>query len=350
MSNEPTAPKDDAQSVLADARWLPTHLDRSRAELEFRWLPREAQAAIPFLTSQYIGPTGAAAVRLKLSALPEATRSAARPVHYIFHSAFCCSTLIARALDLPGVAIGLKEPQILNELAATMRSGQVSGELLDRVTALLGRPFGPGEAVVVKPSNEANGLIEPLLRNDQRSKAVFLYAPLGRFLRSVAAKGMWGRIWGRRLLASLRQASPGPFGFDDGELFQQTDLQIAALAWLLHFRQFAELQAKFSNRVRYLDSVTFLANRSECLLAIGEHLGLELDAAGWARVSQGKVFGEHSKQIGRAFDPARGDGENEPDAMLDEEIEKIGLWVEVVARQFGLSLAPPEEALLVSRR
>ena len=43
-----------------------------------------------------------------IDALPSA-----KAPHFIFHSAFCCSTLLARAFDIEGQSIGLKEPTIL---------------------------------------------------------------------------------------------------------------------------------------------------------------------------------------------------------------------------------------------
>lgn len=343
------SPKNDVRSVFAEARWVPMHLEPARRELQLLWLPREVHASVPFLTTQYLGTVGAPVARLKFDELYQAASSAARPAHYIFHSAFCCSTLLARALDLPGVAMGLKEPQILNELAAQMRARQLSRELLDGVTRLLGRPFGPGEAIVIKPSNEANLLIEQLLRGDERSKAILLYAPLPRFLRSVAGKGMWGRIWGRRLFGLLRGEGMPSFVFSNAELFEQTDLQVAGLAWLLHHWQFGALLARFPKRLRILDSETFLADRAQCLRKIGEHFELGIDAAGWARIADSRVFGEHSKQIGRRFESGAEERSAQPTALVDDEIDKVSVWIDAVARSIGLSLVPPLGAQLVPR-
>jgi hypothetical protein len=337
-----TAPNTDARSILSDAQWVPTHLNPARTELQFLWLPRPVHASVAFLTEQDLRDKAPPAAWLKLAELQLAAVPP-RPAHYIFHSAFCCSTLLARAFDLPGTAMGLKEPQILNELATLMRARSLPGELLAAVAGLLARPFGSGEAVVVKPSNVANLLADPLLRLDERSKAILLHAPLPRFLRSVARKGMWGRIWSRRLSALLRRDPSPQFGFSEAELFEQTDLQSAALAWLLHRHQFASLLDRYPGRVRLLDSETFLSCREDCLTRIGAHFGVAMDAAA---VTASGVFAEHSKQIGQAFSEQDGDGDaGELPPIIEEEIAMIGRWVEALGEHIGLQLEAPGSSI-----
>ena len=55
----------------------------------------------------------------------DVVRAAARPatMHFIFHSAFCCSTVLARAFDIPGIAMGLKEPPIYNDIVGWRHRG-----------------------------------------------------------------------------------------------------------------------------------------------------------------------------------------------------------------------------------
>jgi hypothetical protein len=342
LSQPIVSPKNDATSIIGDARWIPSHLNRDRTEIQFVWLPRETQATMSFLADQYLRDAAAPEAWLKLEEVRAGAATRPNTAHYIFHSAFCCSTLLARAVDLPGTAIGLREPQIVNELAALMRARSLTGEMLQSIAGLLARPFGPDESVIIKPSNEANILAEPLLQLNEQAKAVLLYAPLRRFLGSVQRKGMWGRIWGRRLFALLRR-DPGPdFGFTDAQLFEQTDLQVSAMAWLLQHYQFAGLATRYPGRVAMLDSETLLARRADCLAQVGKHLGLRLDAAGWARVADSDIFAQHSKEIGRAFTPEK-ESTDSP-TSIDEEIGMVCTWAEAVASQVGLTLEPSPAA------
>lgn len=335
------APKNDVASVLSDARWIPSHLGSPPGSLQFFWLPREAQSSMSFLADEYLRDAMAPAASTGVNQLKMDGQLPASPAHYVFHSAFCCSTLLARALDLPGVSIGLKEPQILNELANNRRRGALPEELLRSISFLLARPFGPEEAVIIKPSNLANNLARPLLEWDDRSKAIFLYAPLPRFLKSMARKGMWGRIWARRLFAVIHRDTGLNLGFSDAQLFEQTDLQVAALGWLHQHAHFMSLIGQFPGRILTLDSETFLAGKAQCLNAIGDHFGLGASAQDWAKVAGGSVFSEHSKQVGRDFLETDGALPTDKPTAFDDEIDMVVAWVQSVAQHIGVPIEPP---------
>jgi hypothetical protein len=137
-------------AVAKDALWLPNRYDESQDLVHFVRLTREEHRAVTFITDQYIS---ADAPRLVLRRSDVAAAAAPpAPLHLIFHSAYCCSTLLARAVDIEGVSMGLKEPLILNDLTGWRRRGadpRQLGAILDTVLTLLARPFAPGEAVVV---------------------------------------------------------------------------------------------------------------------------------------------------------------------------------------------------------
>ncbi|MFL6830452.1 MAG: hypothetical protein ACJ8D5_07525 [Sphingomicrobium sp.] len=329
-----------------DHRWLPLSIDWAQETLLFAWLERSDHAKVTFLTEEYLRALHPPVRSVPLGQL--ATAASAAAPHYVFHSAFCCSTLLVRALDVPGVVMGLSEPQIVNELAGAALQRRLTGDLLKTVVGLLGRPFGPGESVVVKPGNEANLLAPALLETDERSRAIFLYAPLPRFLKSVASKGMWGRIWGRRLYSSLsRRSSGGDLGLSEAERFELTDLQAAALAWLLHHAEAADLLARFPARVRTLDSTIFLARHAETLAAVARHFALDADERQWQGVAEGPVFKSHSKELGRGFSPEEASDPGPVMPAVAEEIAMVDTWARAVAQNAGLLFdLPPESALV----
>ena len=320
-------------SVLNDPEWLPHRLGAAGATVEFRHAPREVHRAVTFLDDDNLKGRPVASVPTRMLS---PSSPVARPLHFIFHSAFSCSTLLTRALDIPGVAMGLKEPAILNDLAAQHRARRPMA-LLDPILALLDRPFALGEAIVAKPSNVANPLIEPILSRRRGTRALLLHAPLRVFLVSIAKKGMWGRIWIRKFYAMLRADPAFEPGFGPDDLFAQTDLQIAALAWLQQQAQFAALLARFGNRLRALDSETLLARRADTLMAIGHHFDLAIDAVKAAAIVAGPAFGKHAKRLGEDYDDRTRAAENVGvDAAHAQEIDMIVKWADAIAVQFAI--------------
>ena len=147
----------------------------------------------------------------------------------------------------------LKEPPLLSDVAAATLPG--GGPLVGQAASLLARPFEPGEAVIVKCGSVANALGVHIagLRPDTRLLA--LHTPLDLYLASLAGKGLWGRLWGRRLFLGLANAGLVDLGIEGRELLEQTDLQLAACAWLSIHRLLGEALARFGpDRARSVDS------------------------------------------------------------------------------------------------
>src|SRR5579863_9677211 len=106
--------------------YLLQELDLARRECGFLHLDPGAYRASAFLDHR-IKSGRREASRAPLDAMTRLRAavppSAQPPIHYIFHTAFCCSTLISRSLDLEGVCTGLREPPVLMQLANAKRTG-----------------------------------------------------------------------------------------------------------------------------------------------------------------------------------------------------------------------------------
>lgn len=334
---------ENLSELVANAEWLPHRLDVSRGQIQFARLSRDDHHRLTFLTDEYIGSE---APKVTVPIQEVAAASSSLPpsrCHFLFHSAFCCSTLIARALDLKGVCMGLKEPLVLQDLSdAALALGDPRRLLphLRLITALLARPFGAGEAVVVKPTNIVNPIAEHILATVPDAKALLLYSPLPKFLRSVAAKGLFGRIWARKSLAFHgRQAAFDP-GYSETERWIHTDLQVAALGWLQQQAQFAQMLAKAPfGRVMTLDSETLLNDPAAALAAMDKLFGLGVGPRGMASVATGSVFAYDSKDHTKLFDRAeRGARMIEEIDFHASEIEMVVNWARRVATHFNVPI------------
>ena len=95
---------------------------------------------------------------------------------FIFHVAFCGSTFLATALDVPGRSFGQREPKVLNDVADACgsRSNASVVSALGLTRALLRRRWRPGEQNFCKPSNWANNLIPIMTRHSHRIRPLFV--------------------------------------------------------------------------------------------------------------------------------------------------------------------------------
>lgn len=329
----------DLSAIVRDPEWLAHRYVESKDAIQFRRVTRQDHARATFITDEYLPadlPRCEFPRRAALAGAPEPA-----PLHFIFHSAFCCSTLLARVFDREGLALGLKEPSILNDLVGWRRRGAAGRDVAERTDSaltLLARPFAPGEAVIVKPSNIANAHIRMMMALRPNAKALLLYAPLPLFLTSVAKKGLDGRLWVRELIAGFRTDElVQRLGFDDAALFGQTDLQIAASGWLAQQALFADLLPVLGRRVRTLDSETLLDRPEVAVAALADLYGFSLgerDVADLVAAS----FGRNSK-TGAAFGRSEREQEYAGAASAHhEELEKVTRWAEVVADTAGVPL------------
>jgi len=223
-----------AREVALDAAWLPHAFGPDGQHLTAVFVPRELRANLLFLSDgQFRGAFRKAtfAAESLASACVAAPKA---PIHFIFNTSFCCSTLLANALDAPGLSASLREPNILVNVAERLIGDPMLGNAeLELALRMLERPLATGEQVIVKPSNFANRLLEPVLELRPESRAVLLYSDAATYLRSIVKRGLVARINARKLYQNAASWTSLDFGFSGEDAFRQTDLQIAALAWLV---------------------------------------------------------------------------------------------------------------------
>lgn len=334
----------DIEAILADPDWLPHRFDENVQAIRFVRLDREGHRRATFITDEHLGNVRGDFVAIPVGAIDRSTLAAA-PVHYVFHSAYCCSTLVARMFDAPGRSMGLKEPVLLNDIVGWRRRGaqpRLVAVILDLALALLARPFGNGEAVVIKPSNIVNPLAPAMLGMRDGAQALLLYAPIEDFLSSIAVKGLWGRRWVRQALWGQIQDGVLVQQFSQEELFELTDLQVAGLGWLSHHVIYAQMADRFGiKRVVLCDSRTLLEDRRKTVDAAFRHFGIALSHGESAQIAEGPAFTTNSKDRSAYSASDREKQLDNTRAANSDEIAKVAEWVRVVAQGVGLDPAPP---------
>lgn len=300
--------------VIGDATYLAHRYDEMADAFRFLPVPRDIHRQCTFITDEHLPDIENYSLHRRSDVQAHDPETA--PVHFIFHSAYCCSTMLARAFDIESISMGLKEPVILNDMIGWRRRGADPAkwkQVLDQSLNLLGRPFSDDKAVIIKPSNICTPLAIPMLMSRPEAKALLLYAPIESFLRSIAKKEMWGRIWVRDVLIGTRQDGYLIDGFTGEDLLKLTDLQVAAIGWLSQHAAFAKIiDAIGKDRVRTLDSDTLLARSSETIAALSELFDLDFDDDRLQQILNGPAFTSHSKLE-----------QNEPDKIFDAEARQL---------------------------
>lgn len=332
----------DARELALNPEWLP-HAFEEGVDLNFVLVPRASRSNLVFLTDGQMRGAYPKASAPVTAVKNEASTLRDAPLHFVFHSSFCCSTLLAKALDKKGASVSLSEPNILVNLAEQMIDGRSgSEEKLELALQLLERPFEPGETIVVKPSSFANRLVEPALRLRPGSRGVLLYSDAQTFLASVVRRGLLGRINARKLYLNFRSWSDLDFGFNERETFEQSDLQIAALAWLMQIAQFDRLAATFGpDRLIVLDAADLLASPVTELDRVQSFFGLGFREQEIEAIVSGPIFSRHSKD--RRRDYGRKAREEDHEALLkvhSEELEMVLKWLNAVAGHLKVPMKP----------
>ncbi len=327
-------------NILAYGEWLTHRYDEDADCFQLRQLDRSQHDSTTFITDEYLGVEESPRVISRKDAMAGVSKT--NTLHFILHSAFCASTMLARGFNLPGSSMGLKEPVLLNDIVGWRRRGAAPAavaERLDHSLHMLARPFKGDKAVVVKPSNVFNALAPLALTMRPTSKAILLYAPLPVFLVSVARKGLWCRLWCRELLEGLITDGIVNIGFEPRDYFRQSDLQIAAVGWLTQQQLFADMIDRFGpERIATLDSETLTLNPEPTLGAALRHFAIDVSPV---QIAGHPAFATHSK-FGGDFDVRNRATEHQAAAeAYGDEIEKVLVWAKAVADAAGIPLSLP---------
>lgn len=234
---------------------------------------------------------------------------------FLFHTAFCGSTLLARALHAPPDAVALKEPGVVLDLAmATLVPERYPSIVVERATrvtmGLLARPWTAAGQVLIKPTNQANRLLRLMLSVSPQSPALLLYSSLEQFLVSCYKKLPQAETrirWmaqallpGTQLAQRLNIPVTHPFNL----------VESAVLTWYAQMEIYAAALADDTHdRLRSLDIDTLLAAPAHTVATAADWLQL---AGAHENLQQRVVttFARNAKSQQQGFDRDQRDLEN----------------------------------------
>ena len=329
-----TTPK-DVSALARDPAWFPHALDANRRLLALARIDRTGLSNEPFL-DQRMEKSVTGSMSAPFDALVAAA-PANPPPSFIFHTAFCCSTLMAKALDSNGAVLALKEPNVLMEAANVLRMAKGAGVETARKTVsatvnLLARPHQPGEGILIKPTNTANNIAPSIVASG--APVILLYGDLRGFLLSVLKKGEACKAFTRKQYTIFALDGEGVAAIPERQALGFTDLQIAALVWRHQMEMFARILSSGAANVRSLYFRDLLKDPQGVLKAAAAHLKLDLPDDKLA-ANVGAVFSKNSKFEDQEYTPEkRSRDERSLEDRHREELDLIEGW----ARQLKLAV------------
>lgn len=185
---------DVPRDLFSSPELYPVQIDFRRRSVMFARMSRRDYEDFVFLEIDAVRRQVKHLYEIRLDDLLLAAASAplvVKPVHYILHTAYCCSTLLARYLDLIPYCFVLKEPQLLAQFAlCSDRSSTRWNEGFELCVRLLSRTPDACEVPVIKTNVPCNVLGERLLKDNRQATITFLMMPLRHFLLAVLKSGL----------------------------------------------------------------------------------------------------------------------------------------------------------------
>ncbi|MGB2603429.1 MAG: hypothetical protein WBC78_07535 [Candidatus Sulfotelmatobacter sp.] len=278
-------------------------------------------------------------IRLDDILLAAATQSRPGRIHYIFHTTFCCSTLLARYFELLPSCLVLKEPMLLTQLALTsVTSVRCWEEVFDVCVRLLARVYTPHQTVIIKPHEPCNALGEKLLGHDNEASVTFLHTSLRSFLLSIL-KSDERRLWVRNRLRNPVEIAAYP-GSDRLHLDNLTDSEAAAYLWLLNCFLCKQLSSgKYRSRVLVINGERVADSAGEVVSAIAALCQLNLDFQQLERLLTHSSAGKYSKDLSKSYDAnSRRQEMAELEIRFGAEADRGESWAEHFCSLHGLPL------------
>jgi len=310
-SQETSDVKIDVRS-FSSPDWYLRDVDLRTLDAQMVPMSRETYRQTSFLDSRTVTLDG----RVFHVSLPKLTQAAKdiglghRRVNYVFHSAFCGSTLMSRCLDLPGQSFSYREPSVIHRyawysrqphrLAENFVDRAIGDQILDVSLRFLSRTYEAGETPLIKPSDACNNLVEPLLSFDPGSKALLMYSRIEDFLVAVL-KGPGRRQFIRECLGRARFDAARLDKLSGINPDQLSDACAAAYVWIVQLTLFRDLLRSGPERIRSLHSAELFSNPADVLESVGAFFGVEIAHEQASHVAT-QVLARDSKFPGKPFD------------------------------------------------
>ena len=221
------------------------------------------------------------------SLLEEADCRELKPLHFLFMTDFCGSTLLANALRKFRGVTCLNEVRAFAGLAIRKRlldrnlvtgphsaAGVEDWQRVLRLVILAMSRSSRGDTVIVKEWPPANYIISDILRCHEHIRAIFLYSDLEEYLNAVFRRYWRREFTRRRMTTEFLETDLWPMLHEGKEAF--SDGKIAAAHWFLQQQSFLGIDPGVLPGIRSLHNSELYDRPVETVMAVARHFGIDI--------------------------------------------------------------------------
>lgn len=229
-----------------------------------------------------------------------------RPSAYIFHTAFCGSTLMSKALANLYNCLPLREPEILGGMLRYLHSSATESQKkqwLDRVLVLLSRRFEEKQSVVIKANDYTCELMTHIAENYPDIPLLFMYTPLNEFV-AACLKSESRQQWLRERYHLVKNRAANILDLVDESIDDVDFGKMAAVYWSYNIELFLRTWRSHGTQTKSLCFSDFIAEPQATVQSCASYFNLVgysfIDPA----AEMGSLFSVYSKGQ-NAYSPQR---------------------------------------------
>lgn len=337
-----TIAPDDGLLRLRDPGWFPVDLDVREGSFLFSQVSEAAVSGATFMDQRFDIDWN----QQQRIAIDEVARRVPPRLEmaWLWHTSFCGSTLLARALDVGPWANVLREPLLLRRLSDARDAGYAVADATATSVALLSRRWHEHGKVVVKPTHAALNIAREVFSSTPGDRAIVLMSPLDDFLVSNLKKSPETQAKAATLAERALRAGGFHSRLSSAAFNPPDHLCAAALQWAAQRELAADLYTAAGGAMRVVSSRDLFADLAGTALECARWFRLDIPET-TLRIHCASISGRHAKAPTRAYDASV--RENEKAALRASHATQIGrarAWAQrhvlPCMQPFALNMAP----------
>lgn len=302
------------KDFIENPDYLAYRFNFSTENVEFLQVSRSEIHQAHSLSRQQLGPERPL-IPVPLTELASLLNSDDQPLaanspRFIFHTAFCSSTYLSRCLDVDGMTVSLREPQILLDAANAKRlqwrsntTGLGYSDLIRLALLLLQKHAEPSEKLIIKPINSVNNIVAELAGFVSPGKSLMMYTGARNFLLSTLKKGEEAKHTVRAMFDLIRCDFPNLANLRLTDAIHMTDMKLIMTLWRLHVEQASQALQQYvaAGQMASLYGEHLIDDPLPALQAANEFLELGIPEGKIENIAAGEGRFRDAKNAGQSF-------------------------------------------------